>query len=63
MNKTGNFACERRVKFVQELLKNIGIDERRVQMHYVSAAEAIKLAEIINEVCEQIIELNKIENR
>ena len=63
MNKTGNFACERRVEFVKELLKNIGINEQRVQMHQVSAAEANKLAEIIDTVCEQIIEISKSENR
>lgn len=63
MNKTGNFACERRVKFVKEVLKNIGINEQRVQMHQVTAAEANKLAEIIDSVCEQIMEINKMENR
>ena len=51
------------MKFVQELLKNMGINEKRVQMHHVSAAEASKLADIINNVCEQIIELNKEETR
>ena len=41
----------------------MGIDERRVQMHNVSAAEASKLAEIIDTVCEQMIELKKSENK
>jgi len=41
----------------------MGINEKRVQMHVVSAAEASKLAEIIDTVCKQIIELNKIENK
>lgn len=63
MHKIGNFTCERRVKFVQNLLKNMGINENRVQMHHVSAAEASKLADIINSVCEQVIELNKEETR
>ena len=39
----------------------MGIDERRVQMHHVSAAEATKLADIIDTVCTEIIELNKKE--
>lgn len=63
MHKTGNFACERRVRFVQELLKNMGISEKRVQMFQVSAAEASKLAEIINTVCNQVVELNEIEKK
>jgi coenzyme F420-reducing hydrogenase delta subunit len=63
VHKIGNFTCERRVKFIQELLKNMGISEKRVQMHHVSAAEASKLAEIINTVSQQVIELNKEENK
>jgi len=50
----GNLACTRRVKFVRELIKNIGFDEDRVQMHYVSAAEAEKLKEIIEKVAEDV---------
>lgn len=40
----------------------MGIDEKRVQMHHVSAAEATKLAAIIDTVCADIIELNKNES-
>jgi len=39
---------------VRELLKNIGFDQDRVQMHFVSAAEAERLREIINKVAEDI---------
>ena len=41
----------------------MGISDKRVQMHHVSAAEASKLAEIINTLCEDIVELNEIENK
>lgn len=41
----------------------MGINEKRVQMHHVSAAEASKLAEIIDTVCEQIAELNRMETQ
>ncbi len=40
----------------------MGINKKRVQMHHVSAAEATKLAEIIETVCEEIMQLNKEEN-
>ena len=39
----------------------MGIDEKRVQMHHVSAAEATKLADIIDTVCVEIMELNEKE--
>jgi len=48
---------------VQDVLRNLGINEKRVQMHHVSAAEASKLAEIIDTICEEIVELNKEENK
>jgi coenzyme F420-reducing hydrogenase delta subunit len=41
----------------------MGINEKRVQMFQVSAAEATKFAEIIEEVCKQISELNRLENK
>lgn len=41
----------------------MGIDEKRVQMHHVSAAEASKLAEIIDTACTEILELNKAEGK
>lgn len=41
----------------------MGMSEKRVQMYHVSAAEASKLAEIINTVSQQIMELNKEENK
>ena len=39
---------------MRELLKNIGFDEDRVQMHFVSAAEADKLKEIIQKVASDV---------
>jgi len=39
----------------------MGMNEKRVQMFHVSAAEATKLADIINTVCKQISELKKNE--
>ena len=41
----------------------MGISEKRVQMYHISAAEASKLAEIVNTVTQQVIELNKEENK
>jgi len=42
------------VRFIRELLKNIGMNEDRVQMHFVSAAEAEKLKEIIEKVAADV---------
>ena len=49
------------MKFVQELLENMGINKKRVQMHHVSAAEATKLAEEKRRKAEE--ERRKIEEQ
>ncbi|MHC1591593.1 MAG: hydrogenase iron-sulfur subunit [Candidatus Helarchaeales archaeon] len=54
--KLGNLAADRRVRFVKELLKELGLNPRRVQIHFVSAAEGAKIAEVINQVAREVIE-------
>ena len=54
---SGNLAAERRVKFVRNLLKQMHINPDRVQMHYVSAAEANEVVEIIEKVAKQVAEM------
>ena len=54
--KLGNLAADRRVRFVKNLLKELGMDERRVQIHYVSAAEGAEIARVIDQVTKEIIE-------
>ena len=50
----GNYFARRRVTILKKLLEYIGIDERRVRMTWVSAAEGKKFADVIKEVTEDI---------
>lgn len=54
---SGNLAAERRVKFVRNLLKQMNINPERVQMHFVSAAEANEVVQIIEKVAKQVVEI------
>ena len=54
--KLGNLAADRRVRFVQNLLKELNLNPRRVQIHFVSAAEGAKIAEVINQVAKEVVE-------
>jgi F420-non-reducing hydrogenase iron-sulfur subunit len=48
--KTGNLGAERRVRFTKELIEQLGLDERRVKMVFVSAAEGDKFVEEIRAI-------------
>ena len=50
---TGNYACEKRVKFLKEVLAQVGIDQRRLRLEWVSASEGGKFARIIKEMIEE----------
>ncbi|MGY5852200.1 MAG: hydrogenase iron-sulfur subunit [Candidatus Thorarchaeota archaeon] len=52
--KTGNLGAERRVRFVRKLIASLGIDEGRVKMVMVSAAEGDKFVEYINAFADEI---------
>lgn len=52
--KTGNLGAERRVRFTQKLIKQLGLDEGRVKMVFVSAAEGDKFAAEVNKFAEEI---------
>ena len=54
---SGNLAAERRVRFVRNLLKQMNMNPDRVQMHFVSAAEANEVVAIIEKVAKQVLEM------
>jgi len=50
----GNYFAKRRIVVLKRLLEHIGIDNRRVRMTWVSAAEGKKFADVIKEITEDI---------
>ena len=50
----GNYFAKRRIAVLKKILEHIGIDERRVRMTWVSAAEGKKFADVIKEITEDI---------
>jgi F420-non-reducing hydrogenase iron-sulfur subunit len=52
--KTGNLGAERRVRFTKKLIAQLGLDERRVKIVFVSAAEGDKFAAEVNKFAEEI---------
>ncbi|MFC1585700.1 hydrogenase iron-sulfur subunit [Fibrobacterota bacterium] len=53
----GNYHARRRWTVFRELLSFYGIDDRRVQFSWVSAAEGAKWADLVNKIVAEIREL------
>jgi coenzyme F420-reducing hydrogenase delta subunit len=53
----GNYFTRRKMIALQTMLENFGIDPRRFRMSWVSAAEAVKFADVVNRITQEIKEL------
>lgn len=50
----GNYRALRRFRMLRRVLRSLGIDEQRVRLEWISAAEGEKVRTVINEMTEQI---------
>ena len=50
----------RRFQLLQRLLRDLGIDERRVRLEWISAAEGEKVKTVINEMTAQLTALGPL---
>lgn len=53
----GNYKAIRRVPLLKKLLGQLGIEEERVRLEWVSASEGDRFAEIVNQMTTQMKEL------
>ena len=53
----GNFKCAKRMFLVKNLLKNIGLDDNRLRMTFVSASEGAKWGAVMEDVVNTVKEL------
>lgn len=57
----GNLKTQRRVAILKKVLKQLGVEERRLRLEWISASEGKKLVNVINEFVEEIRGLGKLE--
>jgi len=50
----GNLKTARRFQMLKRLLAGLGIDERRLRLEWISAAEGDKVRTVVNEMTEQL---------
>ena len=53
----GNYKTARRVPLLKKMLKQLGIEEERVRLDWVSAPEGERFASIVNEMTAKVREL------
>jgi F420-non-reducing hydrogenase iron-sulfur subunit len=56
----GNYKCLRRFEMLQRLLRQMGIEEERVRLEWISAAEGEKVKRVINEMVQTITQLGPL---
>jgi len=54
---TGNHRTAKRIPVVQKILKDVGLDEKRVRLDWVSAAEGEKFQKVIVEFVDEVAKL------
>jgi len=57
--RTGNYQTLKRVTLLKAMLKEMGIDERRLRLEWISASEGKKYAEVVNAFTEDIRSLGE----
>lgn len=50
----GNYKAIRRMNLLKRTLRQLGVEDERVQLHWASASEGVQFAEIVNHMTEQI---------
>lgn len=53
----GNYKAAKRMFLVKNILKNIGLDDKRLRMTFVSASEGAKWAAVVEDVVKTVKEL------
>ena len=61
--RTGNYQTLKRVTLLKAMLKEMGIDERRLRLEWISASEGKKYAEVVNAFTEDIRSLGELKRR
>jgi F420-non-reducing hydrogenase iron-sulfur subunit len=56
----GNYKTMRRIPLLKKMLKQLGIEEERVRLEWVSASEGARFAEVTNDFTQTIRKLGPI---
>jgi len=58
----GNYKAARRIPLLKKMLSQLGIEEGRLRLEWVSASEGERFAAVVNEMTEQVRKLGPYRN-
>jgi F420-non-reducing hydrogenase iron-sulfur subunit len=58
----GNYKTQRRIPLLKKLLAQMGVEEERLRLEWVSASEGDRFARVVDEMTEQIRKLGPFNN-
>lgn len=61
--KTGNYQTLKRITLLKQMVKELGIDERRICLEWISASEGKRFAKVINDFTEEIRKIGELKRR
>jgi F420-non-reducing hydrogenase iron-sulfur subunit len=56
----GNYKCLRRFRLLKRMIADLGVDEKRLRLEWISAAEGDKVKHVVNEMVQQITALGPL---
>ena len=56
----GNYHAEKRLVNATRYLENMGVDQKRFRLEWISASEGAKFAEVMRDFTEQLKELGPL---
>ena len=56
----GNYNMQKRAPLIKKLLKEMGIEEKRFRLEWVSASEGDRFAEVVKEITEDVKKLGPL---
>lgn len=59
----GNYKTMRRIPLLKKMLAQLGVEDERVRLEWVSASEASRYAKIVNEMTEQVRQIGPFTRR
>lgn len=59
--QSGNYQTLKRVKLLKKMMKDLNINENRLRLEWISAAEGKRFAEVMDEFTEEIRTLGHIQ--
>ena len=60
--QTGNYKTLRKIELLKRMLKDLGIEEERLRLEWISASEGRRFVEVVNKFTEKIKSLGPLDH-